>query len=249
MTPTWRRRLLVTGLLVLDLALVGLLGWMSLFTVEADQSVVVFRHGRPTERQVCRGGLHVKWPWDEVKRLDRRVHLLELDPVERLTARFEPILVQPVVYWRVAEDAAGTFFRTLGDEDAAPRRLADLVWANLDTEIASRSLSSWMGSDEPTDASNEPALPPTIRRIGWATRLKAHDLLGIDVLDVRLRRLTTPRPLGRVDVPAYGIHPGYASRPNQADDEHATCGSKNRNQGRGRSDCGPRRTEGGLNPR
>ena len=86
MIPTRRRRFLVVGLLALDVALMCVLARMSLFTVEADQSGVVFRHGRPTERPVCRAGLHAKWPWDEVKRLDRRVHLLELDPAERLTA-------------------------------------------------------------------------------------------------------------------------------------------------------------------
>lgn len=192
MTAVRRRRLLVAALLAVDVALICLLSWMSLFTVEADQVAVVFRHGRPTGRPVCRAGLHAKWPWDDVRLLNRRIRLLQFDPSERLTAQLEPILVQPVVCWRIAEDAAGTFFRTMGDEDSARRCLADLVWASLDAEFPTKPLSFWMGTTDPTDSSTEAALTQTVRQIGWTVRAKAHDLLGINVLDMHLRRLSVP---------------------------------------------------------
>jgi len=166
-----------------------LLARTSFFVVQADQAAVVFRFGHPTGPSARGAGIHAKWPWEEVKILDRRVHLLVLEPGERYTARLEPILVQPMICWRVAEDATDTFLRTVGDEDTARQRLADLVWASLDAELPAWPLSHWMRAGDQANASTESALAQTVQQISRAVRSKAHHLLGLDVRDVRLRRM------------------------------------------------------------
>lgn len=192
MTPTRRRRVQIAAVSAAGVALACLLGRLTLFVVQADQMAVVFRLGHRAAPPVYRSGLHAKWPWEDVRRFSRRVHLLELEPAERLTSQFEPILVQPLVYWRIADDATCTFFGAVGDEDSARRHLADLVWASFDVHFPAHALSRWLGAGEPVDAPAESALPQTVRQIGWTIRPKAHDLLGIDVLDVGLRRLAPP---------------------------------------------------------
>ncbi|MBP7935368.1 MAG: hypothetical protein KA354_12045 [Phycisphaerae bacterium] len=189
MTPTRRRRLRLAAMSVAAAVAICLLARTSFFAIQADQAAVVFRFGYPTGPSARGPGIHAKWPWEQVKILDRRVHLLVLEPAERYTARLEPILVQPIICWRVAEDATDTFLRTVGNEDSARQRLADLVWASLDAELPARPLSHWMRAGNQAHASTESALTQTVQQIGQAVQSKAHHLLGLDVLDVRLRRM------------------------------------------------------------
>lgn len=130
-------------------------------------------------------GLHARAPWDVVIRIDRRFRVFDPAPREMMTGDKRNLEVAPYVVWRVADPVA--FLKGSGSDELAEARLGERVSAGLSDAIGRRDLAS-LASTDPAKWS----LDELTREVLAAVVPSARNELGVEVLDVRLRRFGHP---------------------------------------------------------
>ncbi len=196
--------------------LVGLVALLMLPTlilfVDETEFVLVERFGRITAvyDQPSQRGIQVKLPWpiERVRRFDRRLQLLTPAGREAFTRDRKNVTVEPYVCWKVADGHPGAlldrpvvkFFQGLGNVEVAEARLATRLQSILTEQIGKSSLSDLLNATTsdaapPDGASSLAKVSEAIhreleRRPDEATSLL--DRLGIEVVDVRIRRINLP---------------------------------------------------------
>ncbi len=153
----------------------------SLYTVDQRYYTILFQLGEIIETK-AQAGLYAKLPLvQNVKPYDKRILLLDNAEPDRITtSEKKPLLVDFFVLWRIV-DVKQYYISVQGDEEAARRRLAQTVRANLAEEINKRTVHEAISTERD--------------KIMTTTRQKA-DLdaksIGVEVVDVRLRRVELP---------------------------------------------------------
>ena len=150
-------------------------------------------------------GLHVKAPWpvDAVLRVDRRLQSFDLPMVESLTRDPDnqtvdkTLAVDAFVTWRVPDaDAADRFVRTVGTPEQARQVLAPWVSGRLAAAVSRLPLDALISvTDEAgIDARTERLRSQLLDEGGTAEtlRAKARSDYGIEIVDLRVRRVTYP---------------------------------------------------------
>ncbi len=180
MSETGNRRLRA-GVLIVVLALVG---WSSFVVVPETEMAILTLFGKPT-RVLREAGFYLKWPVESRIRFDKRVAVYDPRPSEFLTRDKKNLVVDSAVLWRVEEPLL--FLETVGDEVGAELRLHDVVWAALAAAIGRVELSDLV-SVEPEAV----RLSEVTGSVRDAASMVASERLGIDILDVQLKRLGFP---------------------------------------------------------
>ena len=127
-------RILIVGILV-----AVVVASLSVFTVSETEHAIRFRF-REIIRDDFDPGLHLKWPWENVLKLDKRILTVDKRPSEFLTDQKEKVFVDFLVKWRINDP--GQFYRaTGGQEQIASDRLLPIIEAGLKDDFASRQLS------------------------------------------------------------------------------------------------------------
>ncbi len=160
----------------------------SFVIVDETEFAVVTGFGRieavygdqPTET-----GLHPKAPWQLAIKIDRRFRVFDPPPREVMTGDKRNLEVAPYVVWRVADPVL--FLRGSGSHELAEARLNERVSAGLSDAIGRRELAD-LASTDPARW----ALDTMTRDVVAAVAPAARDELGVEVLDVRLRRFSHP---------------------------------------------------------
>ena len=174
----------VTATLVALVALLVVLS-LSLFTVDQRQNAIVFRLGEPVN--VIRDpGLYFKVPLlDNVRFFDVRILTLDSEEPERfITSEKKNVLVDSFVKFRIV-DVVQYYISVGGDETRAKIRLAQSVNDSLRAEFGKRTIHEVVSGERD--------------RIMELMRAKADAdarKIGIQVLDVRLRRVDLPQEVG-----------------------------------------------------
>jgi modulator of FtsH protease HflC len=130
-------------------------------------------------------GPHVKWPWQSTRAVDRRQRVFEPPAREVITGDKRNLEVSCYVVWRVA--APVRFVQAGGSLDAAEARLNERVAAAISDAVGRRQLAALASTDLKVwglDALSE--------EIGAAVARGVLDDLGVEVVDVRLRRFNHP---------------------------------------------------------
>jgi modulator of FtsH protease HflC len=153
----------------------------AIYTVEQTKYAIKFQLGEIVEINTS-AGLYFKVPLvQNVRYFDRRNLLLENADVDRVvTSEKTPLEVDFVVFWRII-DVKQYYVAVQGNEDLARGRLAQTVRSNL--------------AEEFNKATMHEAISTGRERIMSETRQKADQdarLIGVEVVDVRLRRLALP---------------------------------------------------------
>jgi len=153
----------------------------SVYTVEQTKYAIKFQLGEIVEIN-SEAGLYFKVPlMQNVRYFDRRNLTLEnADVVRRVTSEKTPLEVDFVVLWRIT-DVKQYYVAVQGNEDLARGRLSQTVRSNL--------------AEEFNKATMHEAISTGRDRIMTETRLKADQdarNIGVEVVDVRLRRLALP---------------------------------------------------------
>ncbi len=158
--------------------------YLSFFTMSETEFVLVTQFGRPVA-QYKEAGLKFKWPFQEITRLDKRLHLYNPRPSEYLTRDKKNLLVENYVCWQVEDPLL--FLRTVGDRSGAEMRLHDVVWSQVSAELGKAALSELVSTD--TEHVRVGALMKTVtdecQRIAQAR-------YGIDIAAVDIKRLNLP---------------------------------------------------------
>jgi membrane protease subunit HflC len=150
------------------------------------ESVIVTRFGRPV-RVVTEPGLTVKWPdpVETVIRLDNRLRPLDSYIGEYLTEDKKNLVLSCFILWRMVDPMK--FIQTVKVAEAAERRLSDLVTSELGVAVGERPISSLL-----TTAEGGSKIPEITGTVTTCCQQQALKEFGIEVVDIRLRRLTFP---------------------------------------------------------
>jgi membrane protease subunit HflC len=171
----------------LTMLLVGLVAALivtslTLFTVDQRQHAIVFRLGEPVN--VIRSpGLYLKVPLlDNVRFFDVRILALDADEPERfITSEKKNVLVDSFVKFRIV-DVLQYYVSVGGDEARAKIRLSQTVNDSLRAEFGKRTIHEVVSGERD--------------RIMDLMRARADAdarTIGVEVLDVRLKRVDLPQ--------------------------------------------------------
>ena len=151
-----------------------------LFTVNEGQTAIRFRLGEIVASNY-KPGLHFKWPFiNNIRKFDVRVQTSDPDPPERfLTAEKKNVLVDYFIKWRVAD--VRRFYTAVAEIVRANLRLDQIIKDSLRSEFGKRTLQDVVSGDR-----------AQIMEILSATARREAEQLGIDVLDVRIKRIDLP---------------------------------------------------------
>ena len=161
----------------------------SIYTVDQTKYAIKFQLGEIVETK-SDPGLYFKLPLlQNVRFYEKRNLTLENPDVDRVvTSEKTPLEVDFIVLWRI-NDVKQYYIAVQGDEEAARRRLSQTVRSNLAEEFNKMTMHD--------------AISTGRERIMSETRIKAAQdarNIGVEVVDVRLRRLALP---GDVTGPVY----------------------------------------------
>ena len=187
MNPLIRRShlWLFSALTVLGLALLGL---SCLVAVDETEYAIVTSFGEVAAvhgKEPGSAGLHFKLPWQSVLRVDRRLRAVDPAPREVITADKRNLEVALYLVYRVADPLV--FVRGAGSLDQAEARLSERVAAALSDAIGRRELATLATTDRAKWAVDDLS-----QETLGAVAPRARSELGIDVVDLGLRRFNHP---------------------------------------------------------
>jgi len=168
---------LVAGVVVIVAAI---LAWSALYTVHQTEQAIVFQFGAPIE-EVREPGLHVKMPFiQNVVYYDNRVLDFAPPAEEVITSDQKRFVVDAFARFRITEPLR--FYQAVQTEAAARGQLRSYLSSSLRSVIGNRTLSAVL-SEERTE----------IMRQIQADTNKAAQALGVEIIDVRIRRADLPQ--------------------------------------------------------
>jgi modulator of FtsH protease HflC len=182
------KRLLRYAFLFMSLSLLVVLLVRSWVIVDETQYVLVTEFGRLVAvygDEADETGLHWKWPWQSAEAIDRRLQVFDPPPREMITGDKKNLEVASYVVWRV--DDPGRFQRSAATLDAAEARLNERVSAALSNAIGRRELAS-LASTDPKVWQLDTLNGEVLAAVAPAAKTE----LGVEVVDVRLRRFNHP---------------------------------------------------------
>ncbi|MDP6029855.1 MAG: protease modulator HflC [Arenicellales bacterium] len=159
------------------LVIVAAVGSSAVYYVDEREKAIVFQFGEIV-RSNDEPGFHFKTPLiNNVKYFDSRVQTMDSDPELYLTRAKKNLVVDSFVKWRIT-DAANYYTRLGGLASNARNRLAQRVNDALRREFGNRSVQQVISGDR-----------VEIMDVVRKTTDEEIASLGIEVLDVRLKRV------------------------------------------------------------
>lgn len=170
------------GISIAVLITAGVLGALSVFTVDQRERALVFQLGEIKEI-IEQPGLHFKWPLiQNVRYFDNRILTLDDPDTERfITSEKKNVLVDSFVKWKIL-DLKQYYVSVQGDEVRAQTRLAQTVNAALREEFGKRTVHDVVSGERD--------------KIMEVVRDKVDEdakKIGVDIIDVRLKRVELPQ--------------------------------------------------------
>ncbi|HIG78485.1 MAG TPA: protease modulator HflC [Cycloclasticus sp.] len=155
-------------------------GSMSMFTVDQREKVIVFRLGEIV-RTDLEPGLHFKLPFiNNVKKYDGRIQTLDSSPERFLTSEKKNVIVDTFVKWKISN--VDNFYRAVGgDPRQVDTRLNQFVKEGMRAAFSKQTIKQLIsvGRDK-----IRLSLVDDINLLGNG--------LGIDIIDVRIKRIDLP---------------------------------------------------------
>ena len=154
----------------------------TLYVVSEFERGVKLRFGKLIESDI-QPGLHVKVPFiDDVRIFDARILTVDAQPASFFTIEKKRLIVDSYAKWRIAN--VETYYKATGGvESVAHNRLANRVNTGLRNQFGTRTLHEVVSGERDllmkniTDDLNRTVL----------------DSLGIEVVDVRVKRIDLPQ--------------------------------------------------------
>lgn len=161
-----------------------LICYLTFFSVKETEFVLITQFGRPV-RTILDAGPQVKWPFQTATYFDRRLRIYDPRPSEFLTRDKKNIVIENYVAWRIHDP--NRFVQAVGDAPAAEMRLHDIIWSGLSAELGNHDLDALVSA---TGGKVETA--QLLDRLTSLTDRAALEQYGIEVVDVRIKRLNLP---------------------------------------------------------
>lgn len=171
---------LTNPLFLLGIALLLLLVSSMVFTVTEREKAIKLFLGEITESEY-EPGLHFKVPLLEtVYKFDKRILTLDVQPERVLTSEKKNVIVDSFIKWRIA-DAETFYTRVGGIESRADSRLTQFVREGVKDAFGQRTIREVVSSAR-----------STLREEILAAVDGQAENLGIDIIDVRVKKVELP---------------------------------------------------------
>lgn len=169
------------GAVVLALVVLVLVAMFSVFTVTEREKAIRFRLGEIVQSDYT-AGLYFKVPLiNNIRKFDARIQTLDAEPERFLTAEKKNVIVDSFVKWRVAE-VARYYTAVGGDPAQANLRLDQIIKDDLRGEFSKRTLQQAVSGER-----------MQIMEALLSSADKAARSLGLEVVDVRIKRIDLPK--------------------------------------------------------
>jgi membrane protease subunit HflC len=156
------------------------LGLTSIFIVDETEQVVVLQFGKPV-RIITEPGLHIKVPFpiQEKNVFDNRLLEYDSPPEEILSKDKKSLIVDNYVRWQIVDPLQ--FLKTVQAIPTALSRMDDIVYSELRRELGTHDMVEII-----TENREE-----LMEKVTVASNKATQDY-GIEVVDVRIRRVDLP---------------------------------------------------------
>ena len=161
-------------------AILVLLGLTTVFIVDETEQVVILAFGKPV-RNITEPGINMKVPFPLQEKIKFDDRLLEYDspPEEILSRDKKTLIVDNYVRWRIVDPLQ--FLRTVQAIPTALSRMDDIVYSELRRELGTHDMVEIITENR-----------EKLMEIVTFNSNKATLDYGIEVLDVRIRRVDLP---------------------------------------------------------
>ncbi len=161
-------------------AILVLLGLTTVFIVDETEQVVILAFGKPV-RNITEPGINMKVPFPLQEKIKFDDRLLEYDspPEEILSKDKKTLIVDNYVRWRIVDPLQ--FLRTVQAIPTALSRMDDIVYSELRRELGTHDMVEIITENR-----------EKLMEIVTFNSNKATLDYGIEVLDVRIRRVDLP---------------------------------------------------------
>ena len=164
---------------VIVILVLGVIGFLSVFTVEQTESALVLQLGEP-KREITVPGLHFKIPIiQNIIKIDNRILHLDPEPAEVIASDQKRLVADAYLRYKITDPLL--FFQAVTAEAAANIRLQSLLESALRETLGTQPLNAIISGQRL-------ALMETVTQI---TSGQAEGL-GITVIDVRIKRADLP---------------------------------------------------------
>ncbi|SIO25845.1 protease FtsH subunit HflC [Singulisphaera sp. GP187] len=171
-------------ILALFLGLIVLVAFArSVLIVDQTEAVYVTEFGRSV-RLIDTPGLHWKWPYQSRRGFDKRLQLDSPPPREMLTKDKKNLEIAWYVSWRITD--VEKFLRSVRTLPDASARVEDMAASVLAAELGGHDLAGLVRVDRSS------ALDAMMADVTARVADQAGKEYGLQVVDVRLRRLNYP---------------------------------------------------------
>ena len=159
---------------------IGLVVYMSLFTVKEINQAIVLQFGDP-KKIITTAGLQFKMPFiQNVVYLDRRILSLDPPPAEVIASDQKRLIVDAYARFKIVDPLK--FYISVGDERVARSRLATIINSRIRSVLGKQSLATLLSEERSTQMSI----------IQEGVNVEA-EKFGITIIDVRIKRADLPQ--------------------------------------------------------
>ena len=159
---------------------IGLVVYLSLFTVKEINQAIVLQFGDP-KKIVTEAGLQFKIPFiQNVVFLDRRILSLDPPPAEVIASDQKRLIVDAYARFKIIDPLK--FYISVGDERVARSRLATIINSRIRSVLGKQSLATLLSEERSTQMSI----------IQEGVNVEA-EKFGITIIDVRIKRADLPQ--------------------------------------------------------
>lgn len=153
----------------------------TLYVVDETETAVKLQFGRLIETGI-KPGIHIKLPFaDNIRKFDARVLTLDAQPESFFTVNKKRLIVDAYAKWRIID--VDTYYRATGGvETVGQSRLASRVSDGLRNQFGTRTLHEVVSGERDLLMAN----------IKDELNAKVRESLGIEVVDVRVKRIDLP---------------------------------------------------------
>src|SRR6202790_3051797 len=169
-----------------SLALAAIVFYATAVVVQAGQTALITRFGRPVRANTT-AGLHWKLPWpiDQTSWLDMRRRVYETGHTEMLTRDKKNIIARTYVVWRIGDPLA--FTQAIGSEGGAETKLDGLLTNAAIGTLGGHDLSALV-STNPSDLQVD-QIESELLASAAPVALRNY---GVAIEQIRLERVTLP---------------------------------------------------------
>lgn len=166
--------------ILVGLAILLMIGMMSVFTVSETEKAIKFRLGEIVKSDF-EPGLHFKAPFiNNVKKFDKRILTMDSKPERFLTSEKKNVIVDSFVKWKIGD--VNTFYTSVaGDEMQANVRLDQIIKDAFRSEFSKRTIKQLVSTER-----------SIIREQLIKNTTPLAEELGMQIVDVQVKRIDLP---------------------------------------------------------